>query len=76
MTAFAGSIGIIGIASLICVPVNLIVSNLAQIENIAKMPLGGAIFLIILSVILNVVAGHIPSKMASKKDPVIALRSE
>ncbi|MCI8291399.1 MAG: ABC transporter ATP-binding protein/permease [Clostridia bacterium] len=71
----AGLMGI-GISLLICMPVNLIVFKLAQIENIARMPLGGAIFLILLSVILNVIAGHIPSKMASKKDPVIALRSE
>ena len=40
------------------------------------MPLGGAIFLILLSVALNVIAGRIPSKMASKKDPVEALRTE
>lgn len=71
----AGLLGI-GIALLICMPVNFIVSNLAHINNIAKMPLGSAIFLIILSIILNVLAGHIPAKMASKKDPVIALRSE
>lgn len=71
----AGLLGI-GIALLICMPVNFIVSKLAHINNIAKMPLGSAIFLIILSIILNVLAGHIPAKMASKKDPVIALRSE
>ena len=71
----AGLLGI-GIALLICVPINLIVSNLTGIGQIARMPFGSAIFLILLSIFLNVVAGRIPSKMASKKDPVEALRSE
>ncbi len=71
----AGLLGI-GIALLISMPVNFIVSAVAGIESVASMPLGSAIFLILLSILLNVIAGHIPSKMASKKDPVIALRSE
>lgn len=71
----AGLLGI-GIALLICVPVNLIVSSLTGIHKIASMPFGSAIFLILLSIGLNVIAGRIPSKMASKKDPVEALRSE
>ena len=71
----AGLIGI-GIALLISLPINLIVSALVHIEKIASLPFVSAIFLILLSVVLNVLAGHIPSKMASKKDPVIALRSE
>ena len=71
----AGLLGI-GITLLILVPINLIVSSLADIDKIASLPLDGAIFLILLSIGLNVFAGLIPSKMASKKDPVIALRSE
>lgn len=71
----AGFLGI-GITLLICVPINLIVSSLTGIHNIASMPLSSAIFLILLSIGLNVIAGRIPSKMASKKDPVEALRSE
>lgn len=71
----AGLLGI-GIALLICVPINLIVSNIASVGQIARMPIGSAIFLILLSIFLNVIAGRIPSKMASKKDPVEALRSE
>ena len=71
----AGLIGV-GIALLISLPINLIVSALVHIEKIASLPFVSAIFLILLSVVLNVLAGHIPSKMASKKDPVIALRSE
>ncbi len=71
----AGVLGI-GIALFLSIPINLLVSVFAGIDGIARMPLGGAIFLILLSIGLNVLAGHIPSKMASKKDPVIALRSE
>ena len=71
----AGILGIL-IALLISLPVNLIVEAIAKVSGIAKLPIGSAIFLILLSVLLNVAAGHIPSKMASKKDPVIALRSE
>lgn len=71
----AGLLGI-GIALFICVPVNFIVLSLTGINKIASMPIGGAIFLILLSIGLNVIAGRIPSKMASKKNPVEALRSE
>ncbi len=71
----AGGLGI-GITLLICAPVNMIVKSLAKIDKIASLPMGSAVVLIILSVILTVIAGLIPSKMASKKDPVEALRSE
>ncbi len=71
----AGLLGI-GIALLISLVINLIVSALVHIEKIASLPFESAVFLILLSIGLNVLAGHIPSKMASKKDPVIALRSE
>lgn len=70
----AGLMGIF-ITLIISLPINLIVAVITGINKIASMPLFSAIALIILSIILNVVAGHIPSKMASKKDPVIALRS-
>ena len=72
---FAGCLGIF-IAFLICQPINILVDKLAGISKIASMPIGGAIFLILLSVCLNVIAGIIPAKMAAKKDPVVALRSE
>ena len=73
--AVAGLLGI-GIAVLLSLPINLIVSSVAHIEGIAKMPLISAIFLVLLSIVLNVIAGSIPSKMAAKKDPVEALRTE
>ena len=70
--------GIMGIAItlLLCVPINYIVNNLFDINKIASLPLYGAITLIIISVLLTVIAGLFPSRMASKKDPVEALRSE
>ena len=64
------------IAFLITIPINLIVSSLANIEGIASMPILGAIFLIALSILLNVVAGLKPASMAARKDPVEALRTE
>ena len=47
-----------------------------KIDNIASLPLGSAIILILLSILLNVIAGSKPSRMAAKKDPVEALRTE
>jgi len=73
--AIAGILGI-GIALLISVPVNVIVNKMAKVPNIASLPLLSAVFLILLSILLNVIAGSIPSKMAAKKDPVEALRTE
>ena len=61
---------------MICVPINLIVSKFAKLDNIASVPILSAVLLILLSVVLNVIAGLIPAKMAAKKDPVEALRNE
>ena len=72
---FAGCMGII-VAFLICQPINILVKKFADISNIAQLPIGGSLFLIALSVVLNVIAGIIPAKMAAKKDPVVALRNE
>ena len=73
-----GIAGILGIfiAFIITIPINVIVKSIAEIEGIASMPIGGAIFLILLSIVLNVIAGTIPSRMAAKKNPVEALRTE
>lgn len=71
----AGLFGV-GIALLISLPINAIVKSMADIDTIAKLPLSSAIILILLSVVLNVIAGTLPSKMAAKKDPVESLRNE
>lgn len=70
--------GIIGILCtlLINIPINLVLKKLLNISNIASLPWVGAIILILISMILTVIAGLIPSRMASKKDPVEALRTE
>ena len=71
----AGVLGII-VTIVLNIPINIIVKNAVDISNISKLPVNGAIVLIIISIILTVIAGLVPSKMASKKDPVEALRSE
>lgn len=72
------SSGILGIVVtlLLNIPINIIIKNVVGISNIASLPVVGAIVLIIISVLLTVIAGFIPAKIASKKDPVEALRSE
>ncbi|MGI6392119.1 MAG: ATP-binding cassette domain-containing protein [Candidatus Izemoplasmatales bacterium] len=70
--------GIVGIlvAALLIIPINLIIEKLAEMGNVAKLSPLHAIALIVISVFLALVAGLIPARMASKKDPVIALRTE
>ena len=70
--------GILGISVtlLINLLINVIVKSSFNINNIASMPFIGAILLILISAGLTLIAGTVPSKMASKKDPVEALRSE
>ncbi len=72
---FSGLLGII-IAYLLTIPTNQIIENLSGLANVAKLNIIHAIILIIINVILTVIGGAIPSKMASKKDPVEALRTE
>ena len=71
----AGVLGIV-VTILINIPANIIIKKVVNISNLSKLPLNGAIILIIISVLLTVIAGFIPAKYASKKDPVEALRSE
>ena len=78
-TIIEGSIsGILGIlvTLLLNIPINMIIKHMVNISNIAKLPLVGAITLIIISIFLTFIAGLIPSRFASKKDPVEALRTE
>ena len=71
----AGVMGIL-VTLILNIPINIIIKNIVNISNISVLPVDGAIILIIISVILTVLAGFIPAKMASKKDPVEALRTE
>ncbi len=73
---FAGVMGIL-ITLLLLIPINYIIQTLTgNIGIVATLPTKGGIILVILSVILTLIGGIIPSKQASKKDPVLALRSE
>lgn len=71
----AGILGI-SITLLLNIPINIIIHNLSGIKNVATLPTIGALILVIISVSLTVISGLIPSRYASKKDPVVALRSE
>ena len=70
--------GILGITItiLLNIPINIIINNLSGIKNVSTLPPVAATILVIISVSLTVIAGLIPSRYASKKDPVVALRSE
>jgi putative ABC transport system permease protein len=72
---FSGLLGI-SIAYLLTFPVNHIIENLTELENVAQLNPIHAIMLVTISVILTLIGGAIPAKMAAKKDPVVALRSE
>jgi len=73
---FAGLLGVI-IAWLLTIPINLIIASFVEtIGNIASLRVFDAIILIIISFLLTLVAGLIPSKIAANKDPVVALRND
>lgn len=73
---FAGALGI-GITILLNMPINSIIHALTDNTAInAVLPTNSAIILVVLSVVLTLIGGLIPSKQAAKKDPVLALRSE
>ena len=71
----AGIIGI-GVTLLLILPINLIIEHLTTLSGAAVLPTGGAILLIAISMLLTFIAGLIPARIASKKDPVVALRTE
>ena len=71
----SGAIGI-GTTLLINIPANIIIKALTDINNLSKLPMEGAIILIVISITLTLIAGLFPSRIAAKKDPVVALRSE
>lgn len=71
----AGAIGI-GVTLLLLIPANAIVYSLTGISGMCVLPWQGAVILVIISMLLTLIAGLIPSHYAAKKDPVLALRSE
>jgi putative ABC transport system permease protein len=71
----SGVLGII-ITELLLIPINVILYHLTDLKNIAILNPVHAVILIMVSLILTLIGGAIPAKMASKKDPVIALRTE
>ena len=73
---FSGIIGI-GITLLLLIPINNIIQTVSKIEDLsAVLPLESAGVLILISIIITVIGGLIPSRSAAKKDPVEALRTE
>ena len=71
----AGALGII-VTLILCVPANAIIKNVTSIANVAQLPVAGGVILVIISMLLTLIAGLIPARLAAKKDPVVALRSE
>ena len=73
---FSGIIGI-GITLLLLIPINNVIQTVSKIEDLsAVLPLESAGILILISIIITVIGGLIPSRSAAKKDPVEALRTE
>lgn len=71
----AGVLGI-GITMLLNIPMNIVIEQLSGVQSMAAVPPAAAVILIAISVLLTLIGGIIPSRMASKKDPVTALRTE
>ena len=78
-TAIEGFIsGVLGITItfLATFPINAIVAKMTNVGNVAQLPIEVALILIVISIVLTMLAGLIPSRIAAKKDPVESLRSE
>ena len=71
----SGLLGI-GITVLLTIPINAVIYAVTGVSVHAIVPFGAGVILVVISMLLTIIAGLIPSKMASKKDPVIALRTE
>ena len=71
----AGAIGI-GITLLLLIPINAIIALFTDISGLAALPIVGGIALVVISMLLTFIAGLFPAKIAAKRDPVKALRSE
>ena len=71
----AGVIGILVTLALV-VLMNIIIHSVTGIANLAELPIAAGLILVVISMVLTFIAGLIPSRMAAKKDPVVALRTE
>ena len=71
----AGAIGIL-ITLLLLIPINAIIAAVTDISGLAVLPFAGGAALVIISMLLTLISGLFPSRVAAKKDPVTALRSE
>ncbi len=71
----AGMLGIV-ITLILTIPVNIVINSLAGIAHVASLPWVGALILVAISMLLTFIAGLLPANIASKKDPVVALRTE
>ena len=71
----SGAIGIL-VTVLLNIPINLIIHHYTDISRLSRLPILGAVILILISICLTLIAGLIPSRIAAKKDPVTALRTE
>ena len=77
ITGFLAGIFGVGISLLLLIPINALIHKLAESNDVsAIMPWASAIILVLLSVVLTLIGGLIPSKSASRQDPVTALRTE
>ena len=72
---FSGTLGVV-IAWLCTFPINKVIENMTELKNCSHLQLKHAIALVIISTVLTMIGGHIPARMAAKKDAVEALRSE
>lgn len=73
------SSGLVGVAVtyLLCIPINAILHELTGIANLsARLPIQVALLLVVISMVLTLLSGLIPSRSAARKDPVVALRTE